>query len=672
MRNYSLNSCLWLLFLVFSSVIAKAQPPCDPPTLPSCVTDMDAYQTVVDYAPSCCFSGWTSDCTDLYNQISSTCYVPSPLGCDALIPPCIAALDQTLLEQVYNLRSECCSTIWDTECQLQLLQFVLLPGNFAVGFCPNNFSNPCNAPVPTCATDQIAIELVIDLHPPCCFSEWDSVCEGLYTSLSTSCLPLPSDCLANVPACVNDIQAWQDVILISPDCCDIAWTISCQNAYDVLSNSCEGVPFECSVMPPACVTDLAALDAVQANDSFCCDTGWDNVCQGAYDELSTSCLGIACSVIPPACVTDLAALSTVQANDSFCCDTGWDTACQTAYNAISTSCSGLACSVTPPACVTDLAALSTVQANDSFCCDTGWDNACQSAYDAISTSCTGGGCTVTPPACVTDLDALAIVVLNDPVCCNQGWDSYCQSAYDALSTSCTGEGCSVIPPACVNDLAALEIVRANDSFCCVTSWDNACQEAYDALSTSCTGGGCAVTPPSCATDLAALQQVIANDPVCCEEVWDAPCQEAYDALSTSCTGEGCPVMPPPCVTDLTALAIVVSNDPVCCSQIWDSYCQEAYDLLSNSCSVPVVPGCIYPLACNFNPEANVDNGICDFNSCAGCTYPDASNYVEFATIDNGSCIFGSSIQCPGDLNGDSLVNASDLGLFLAAFGSFCD
>ena len=48
-------------------------------------------------------------------------------------------------------------------------------------------------------------------------------------------------------------------------------------------------------------------------------------------------------------------------------------------------------------------------------------------------------------------------------------------------------------------------------------------------------------------------------------------------------------------------------------------------------------GCTYPAACNFNEEAVVDDGSCDFVTCAGCTDPDALNYDASATMDDGSC-----------------------------------
>ncbi|MEO0403697.1 MAG: hypothetical protein AAF193_02390, partial [Bacteroidota bacterium] len=135
-----------------------------------------------------------------------------------------------------------------------------------------------------------------------------------------------------------------------------------------------------------------------------------------------------------------------------------------------------------------------------------------------------------------------------------------------------------------------------------------------------------------------------------------------------------------------------------------------------SCIEP--DGCLDSDACNYDPMALCDDGSCTYpNSCnecdgiEGCTYPDANNYDSLATCDNGSCEFeecdpnagfnqgftdgAASVDitidnqdvyddgfaaglasvtdlCVGDFSDDDLVNATDLLIFLAAFGSDCE
>lgn len=84
-----------------------------------------------------------------------------------------------------------------------------------------------------------------------------------------------------------------------------------------------------------------------------------------------------------------------------------------------------------------------------------------------------------------------------------------------------------------------------------------------------------------------------------------------------------------------------------------------------------VTGCTYDFACNYNPEAVVDDGSCEITSCAGCTFPEASNYDPQALFDDGSCIDLGVNNCPGDLDGNGLISVQDMLLFLGLFGESC-
>ena len=89
--------------------------------------------------------------------------------------------------------------------------------------------------------------------------------------------------------------------------------------------------------------------------------------------------------------------------------------------------------------------------------------------------------------------------------------------------------------------------------------------------------------------------------------------------------------------------------------------------------VPLIEGCMFELACNYNPDAMVmDYTRCDFDTCQGCTYPDAENYNEMASIDDGSCIYGECVTCMGDFNNDGAINSGDLLVFLGVFGGTCE
>lgn len=83
-------------------------------------------------------------------------------------------------------------------------------------------------------------------------------------------------------------------------------------------------------------------------------------------------------------------------------------------------------------------------------------------------------------------------------------------------------------------------------------------------------------------------------------------------------------------------------------------------------------GCTYWFACNYNPEAVVDDGSCEITSCAGCTLTCSPSYDPTAVFDDGSCIpCELGMDCMGDLDGDGIVTVQDMLLLLSVFGTTC-
>lgn len=106
----------------------------------------------------------------------------------------------------------------------------------------------------------------------------------------------------------------------------------------------------------------------------------------------------------------------------------------------------------------------------------------------------------------------------------------------------------------------------------------------------------------------------------------------------------CPVNPPACIDpDSDAYIEVISNNISCCTSAWDLTCQQAYDLITNTC----IEGCTSALACNFNPNAAIEDGSCVF---PGCMDEEACNYAPTAGCDDGSCVFEQTWYL--DLDGD--------------------
>lgn len=89
----------------------------------------------------------------------------------------------------------------------------------------------------------------------------------------------------------------------------------------------------------------------------------------------------------------------------------------------------------------------------------------------------------------------------------------------------------------------------------------------------------------------------------------------------------------------------------CTNPIADNYDPEAQ--LDQGC---IIPGCTDPEACNYDEEATEDDGSC-LDICLGCTYPQAVNYDPQANEEDGSCelydcynIYSITFTRPNDVN----------------------
>ena len=85
------------------------------------------------------------------------------------------------------------------------------------------------------------------------------------------------------------------------------------------------------------------------------------------------------------------------------------------------------------------------------------------------------------------------------------------------------------------------------------------------------------------------------------------------------------------------------------------------------CDEEYIPGCTISFACNYNPEATLDDGSCDFLSCInfGCDDMDACNYDPEAEFNDGSCEYASfpydcDNNCVNDEDGDGVCDEFEL------------
>ena len=109
------------------------------------------------------------------------------------------------------------------------------------------------------------------------------------------------------------------------------------------------------------------------------------------------------------------------------------------------------------------------------------------------------------------------------------------------------------------------------------------------------------------------------------------------------------------------------------------YNWEVSSTLAVECTSPraevvvTVTDCTDPTACNFNPAATVDDGSCEYTSCAGDCVGDLNGDGSVSVSDLLALLadFGCNEACSGDIDGDGLVTVSDLLTLLSVFGQIC-
>jgi hypothetical protein len=114
--------------------------------------------------------------------------------------------------------------------------------------------------------------------------------------------------------------------------------------------------------------------------------------------------------------------------------------------------------------------------------------------------------------------------------------------------------------------------------------------------------------------------------------------------------------------------------------------------MNEICDEEEILGCTYSDASNYDPDANVEDGSCEFITCTGCTDEFAVNFNPSVSVDDGTCIYIGCMDegalnydasanldcgcqypdpCPGDFNGDLEVDVSDLLDFFQLWGNVC-
>jgi hypothetical protein len=180
---------------------------------------------------------------------------------------------------------------------------------------------------------------------------------------------------------------------------------------------------------------------------------------------------------------------------------------------------------------------------------------------------------------------------------------------------------------------------------------------------------CSVGDKGCATE--SIQAcVCAVDPFCCDTEWDALCVQQAAACGADCdqapmcgsasAGDCLVAHLTPYCSDADCCVSICFVDPFCCDSAWDELCA------SEAAAVCAGGACGQNGAC---ASAQRSAGCSDSACCSIVCMIDP--ICCLASWD-ATCVSEAAILCKsatiGDLDGNSVVDGADLGLFLGSWG----
>ncbi len=514
-------------------------------------------------------------------------------------------------------------------------------GSSGTGSCYEAHASPYCSNASCCQT-------VCASDPFCCQSQWDEICVAEAFQMCLHCGdPDRGSCFSapHPPAC-DDAECCQTVCTADPFCCVSQWDSSCKaEATEMCQDAACGDPNAGSCWEvqegPNC-DDATCCNAVCAADSYCCETQWDDVC----------------------------VLEAIE----YCADCGQPSAGSCFEPHATASCDNIDCC--QGVCIVD-----------PFCCGTQWDEQCVLEAMQVCLGCGdpgAGSCFVAHPLPGCSGTACCGVVCQvDPFCCQVTWDDACASMAE--------QACDPIPSVCGDPVAGecflqhgtpfcdhegcCNTVCGIDPFCCESSWDATCaQEAIENCQLYCgstTAGDCLAyhDTPYC-NEPTCCDAVCSYDPFCCESMWDLTC---VDEAFQICLGCGDPAAGScylqhshPSCDDILCCEAVCSADPYCCLSQWDAACQFAAFEQCLGCGLPEAGSC---LGARETPSCDIPeccDGVCQIDVFCCAVAWDAVCVSEALAMCTFPQCYGG---CPGDLDANATVDATDLAILLGTWGN---
>lgn len=136
---------------------------------------------VCEIEPTCCNVAWSGACVQIALVTCRSCGDPATGACDAAngTPYCD---DQPCCEAVCAVDPACCASAWTQAC-------VALEAGLCNGCGGAGTGSCCEANGTPFCGDGTCCDLVCDLAPFCCLSEWDTTCAAIACAAGGLCVP---------------------------------------------------------------------------------------------------------------------------------------------------------------------------------------------------------------------------------------------------------------------------------------------------------------------------------------------------------------------------------------------------------------------------------------------------------------------------------------------------
>lgn len=395
-----------------------------------------------------------------------------------------------------------------------------------------------------------------------------------------------------------------------------------------------------------------------------------------------------------------------------------------------------ACVSSPPVCV-DLSstAYESVISDLPSCCSGVWDSACQAAYDLLAGTCVAGctdasACNFDPNADVND-GSCSYPGCTDPNACNYDLTAGCDDGtcsesatwYEDLDGDGYGTEANTFSAGCASPCTGEWVINIqSNGWLDETTWTFTDADGAAVANGGPYGNGGNITVTGLSSNgpftffIETQGQFNDNTPTwtvstsagltlatgtmtggttlteagidCLFASLAGDCDDNDPEMNPGIEDSNCDGMDDNCSGTADSDNVLGCTDVLACNYQSDADCDDGsceytsclgctdplacnYDAGATqndgSCDLVSCYGCTDVLACNYDPTALFDDGTCDLVSCYGCTDPEACNYDPSSSLDDGSCEYSSCVSCLGDYNLDGIIDITDMLVLLGQF-----